>query len=163
MEEEVIMQDQDVTVLAPKKAIVKGHLVIIPNKTSLIMELVENRIISKMFQVANKLSSILFDNLQCKGTNILIQNGVPAGQTNNTFSINVIPRFENDGLKLEWQPKQSNESELNNTLQKFEGLDKEEVDKKIIQDKKKKIQLKKENEIKGDKNNYLIKSLDRLP
>ncbi len=39
-------------------------------------------------------------------------NGVPAGQTVAHFIIHVIPRLENDGVNLQWRPKQLTEEEM---------------------------------------------------
>src|SRR3989344_8594247 len=65
-----------------------------------------------MFQVSNKISSAVFETLQAQGTNIFVANGIPAGQTVAHFMVNVIPRFEKDGINLQWQPKQLDEEEM---------------------------------------------------
>lgn len=164
MEQEIILQDNDISVLAPKKAVVKGHLVIIPNQEMVILEQIPEELIAKMFQVANKLSSVLFDNLGCQGTNIIIQNGVPAGQINNVFSINIIPRFENDGLNLEWEPKKASEEELESSLKKLSSSEEEERQKKVVHENKSKAEKPKDdNVIKAEKDNYLTRSIERLP
>jgi len=164
MEQMTIMKDEDITVIAPTKAITKGHLVVIPNKEYLIMEQVPEAVLAKMFQIANRLSSILFDSLGSQGTNFLIQNGTAAGQVSKVFSISVIPRFENDGVSLEWTPSQADEASLKAVQDRFSAIDEEEQDKKRIAEQKKQIEGKKDEEvIDSDKENYIVKSLDRLP
>ena len=77
-----------------------------------IIEQVPDSESGKMFQVSNKISTAIFEALGAQGTNIFVANGIPAGQTVARFMINVIPRKENDGISLQWQPKQLSEEEM---------------------------------------------------
>lgn len=169
MEEITIMKDEDITVIAPTRAIVKGQLTVIPNKEYLIVEQIPQNVFSKMFQIANRLSSILFDTLGCQGTNIIIQNGTAAGQISKVSSLSILPRYENDGLGLEWTPTPANEENLKISLERFKSIDEEELDIKLLQDQKNKIEATKKEEIINNnsddesKENYFLKSMDRLP
>lgn len=163
MNNELIIEDKEVSVIAPKRAFAPGHLVVIPKSNEIILEQVNDESIKKIFQVANKLSSVLFDALGCEGTNILIQNGIPAGQINEVFSVSIIPRKDGDELKLDWEPKQASQEELEASMKRFKAFVEEEAQKKMIEEKKKVIEQKKEEVIKPDSENYLIKSIIRQP
>lgn len=89
-----------------------GHCFIIPKQHYPIMEQVPDIEIAKIFNVANKISSAIFENLEVQGTNIFVTNGIPAGQTVAHFMVNVVPRTENDGINLQWEPKQLSEEEM---------------------------------------------------
>jgi len=89
-----------------------GHCFVLPKNHYPILEQVPDPEIAKLFQVANKISSAIFENLGVQGTNIFAANGVPAGQTVAHFMLHVIPRVENDGVNLLWQPKQLTEEEM---------------------------------------------------
>ena len=89
-----------------------GHCFIFPKNHYPIMEQVPDAELAKLFQVSNKVSSAIFENLGAQGTNIFVSNGIPAGQTVAHFTINVIPRKENDGVNLQWAPKQLTEEEM---------------------------------------------------
>jgi len=89
-----------------------GHCFVLPKNHYPILEQVPDPEIAKLFQVANKISSAIFENLGVQGTNIFAANGVPAGQTVAHFMLHVIPRIENDGVNLQWQPKQLTEEEM---------------------------------------------------
>jgi len=89
-----------------------GHCFVLPKNHYPILEQVPDPEIAKLFQVANKISSAIFENLGVQGTNIFAANGVPAGQTVAHFMLHVIPRVENDGVNLQWQPKQLTEEEM---------------------------------------------------
>src|SRR3989338_7937476 len=89
-----------------------GHCFIMPKEHYPIIEQVPDKEIGKIFNVANKISSAVFETLQAQGTNIFVANGIPAGQTVAHFMVNVIPRFEKDGINLQWQPRQLDEEAL---------------------------------------------------
>lgn len=167
MSNEIIIQDEDVIILTPKRAIAKGHLIITTVNEYHILEEVPPLLISKMFQISNKLSSILFDSMKCHGTNILIQNGPSSGQINSRFCINIIPRYDKDDLKLDWNPTSIPPEKLQLAQTKFADVDEEEKEKKYIEEQKVKAEEKKKTKvIKSDedkkKRNYYIRSLEKV-
>lgn len=89
-----------------------GHCFVIPKNHYPIIEQVPDAELANLFTVANKISSAIFENLKVQGTNIFVANGIPAGQTVAHFMINVIPRKENDGINLQWKPKQLSQEEM---------------------------------------------------
>ncbi|MCH8067090.1 MAG: HIT family protein [Nanoarchaeota archaeon] len=89
-----------------------GHCFVIPKNHYPIIEQVPDQELANLFGVANKISSSIFENLKAQGTNIFVANGIPAGQTVAHFVINVIPRKENDGINLQWKPKQLTQEEM---------------------------------------------------
>jgi histidine triad (HIT) family protein len=164
-EQEILLRDDDVVVLTPMKSFVKGQVIVAPLEEYKIIEEVPPHLLAKMFQIANKFSSVLFDTLHCQGTSILVQNGVGAGQINKRFSINILPRYEGDGLGLEWTPKQAEAEKLDLAQARFNDVDAEEKEAKVMIDQKKKAEEKKESQvIKADdkKKNYLARTLDRV-
>jgi len=107
-----LYEDPDVAVMLHPKPATLGHLIIVPKQHYAIIETVPNTILGKAIIVANRFSMFLFEALEAKGTNMIIANGVPAGQSLAHFVINIIPRSENDGLDFQWTPKKSSEQEL---------------------------------------------------
>ena len=89
-----------------------GHCFVMPKNHYPIIEQVPDAELSHLFSVANRISSSLFESLKAPGTNIFVTNGIPAGQTVAHFTINVIPRKENDSVNLQWKPKQLTEEEM---------------------------------------------------
>jgi len=150
-----------------------GHIVIAPTQHHPIMEEVPDDIIGYMFQIANKLSTVLFESLQAAGTNIFVQNGVAAGQSKNHFSVNIIPRRENDNINLNWPPKQLTEDELTTALLKLEKY----TNNIVVDDRGgggsaptptkaapvEKIEPEVDEATGEEKENYLLKQLDRMP
>lgn len=89
-----------------------GHCFVIPKNHYPIIEQVPDSEIGSLFSLSNKISTAIFESLGAQGTNIFVANGIPAGQTVAHFMINVIPRQENDGINLQWQPRQLSEEEM---------------------------------------------------
>src|SRR3989339_1170670 len=89
-----------------------GHCFVMPKNHYPIIEQVPDAEIGRLFNISNRISSAIFESLGAQGTNIFVANGIPAGQTVAHFTINVIPRRENDGINLQWQPKQLSEEEM---------------------------------------------------
>lgn len=90
----------------------QGHALVIPKTHYPIFEEVPDNILERCFLVANKISVAVFETLGAHGTNILVNNGPTANQTQPHFMINVIPRYENDGINFDWEMKQADSKEL---------------------------------------------------
>ena len=157
----VYEDDKVLAILSPMPASM-GHIIVFPKEHVPILENVKDSIVAHMFIIANKLSIAVFDSIGAHGTNIIIQNGIAAGQKVAHVCMHIIARRENDGLNLMWQPKSLSEEQMStvelqlkeaaNAIGEFEKEEKIPVDL----DKKKEIK-----EIKGD--NYLIRQLKRIP
>ena len=110
-----------------------------------------------MFKVANKIAVVCFETLGIQGTNILINNGIAAGQKTGHASINIIPRIDNDGLNLQWTTITAQDEELTTvqlTLKQALETPKEEV---------KEVPMEEPEEEIPEEENYQLKQLDRIP
>lgn len=144
-----------------------GHCFVIPKEHYPILEQVPDNVIGNLFIAANKISSAIFEALKVQGTNIFLRNGIPAGQTVAHFMINVIPRQENDGVNLQWKPKQLSEEELSTVELKL----KEEIKNtgvsavKVIQQTEAapKETVSESEPIVDDEDDYVMKQIRRIP
>ncbi len=164
--EEKVYEDDKVVAVLTKNPANFGHILIIPKEHYTIIEQVPDHEMAHIGVVTNKLSIALFESLKIQGTNVFIQNGITAGQIVPHFVVHIIPRIENDGINLDWQPRQLSEEEMSTVeLLLHEQADRigefeEEKPKPLELDKGKEI----DEEIKSDdEENYLIKQLDRIP
>jgi histidine triad (HIT) family protein len=107
-----IYEDEDCFSILHESPAIAGHALVIPKKHVPIIEELDDKTVEHLFIVANKVSSALFDSTGAHGTNILINNGIDAGQELPHIVIQVLPRQEKDGLNLEWQPKKASDAEL---------------------------------------------------
>lgn len=155
-----------VAVLHPTPA-AKGHILVFTKKHYPIVEQIPDYELGDLFKKVNKLSVASFEGVKAAGSNIIIQNGVAAGQRTPHICVNIIPRVDNDGLNFLWQPKQLTEEEMSTIelkvkeeTEKIGGFEKEQKREPVkIEEKREKIAEKEGDE----EENYLIKQLGRIP
>ena len=156
-----VFEDEKALAILSPHPCCAGHILLMPKEHYSIIEQVPDYLIAHLSKIVNKISIAVFEILQAKGTNVLIQNGVAAGQKTNHFMIHIIPRKENDGFNFQWQPKQLNEEQMS-TIE----LNLKEVTKGIGEFEKeenKPVKLDSEIEKINKEDNYLIKQLNRIP
>jgi histidine triad (HIT) family protein len=95
----------------------KGHILLFPKEHASILSQVEENTLKKMFSVANKLATAVFEAAKAQGTNIVVANGPVAGQTAPHVIVNIIPRFEGDKIAIGWQGAKADEKELEQLAQ----------------------------------------------
>jgi histidine triad (HIT) family protein len=163
--EGLLFEDSDVAALLAPAPASAGHIVVAPKQHSVLLTQVPDWITGKLFTLANKLSISLFEGLGVHGTNLLIPMGEPAGQTSPHVGVHVVPRTENDGINLLWQPRQLSEEEmsavelkLKDEVKSVGSFQKEPPKPKTEPPKAKKVELK-----MSEEENHLIRSLKRIP
>lgn len=77
-----------------------GHILLMTKEHYMIMPQVPDEELGHVFIAAKHLSNSLLRSLDAKGTNIIVANGVAAGQRAQHFMVHVIPRKENDGINF---------------------------------------------------------------
>ncbi len=110
--EKKIYEDDKVIAFLEEKPMSLGHVVVTTKQHFPIMEQVPDFLIDHLFKIVNKLGTAVFESLGALGTNILVNNGVPAGQEHPHFLVNIIPRRQNDNVDFRFTPKQLNEEEM---------------------------------------------------
>jgi len=161
---EILYEDEEVVVAIKDLSITPGQITVFPKQHFTILEGVPENILEKCSLIANKIGIAVFESLGSQGTNIMIQNGLGAGQKVPHFAIEVVPRVENDGINLTWEAKQLPEDEMETAFMTLEqgmkdldSVEEKEVERKDEKGKDKKIAKE------DDKDNYLLKSLRRIP
>lgn len=159
----LLFEDEHLAILLAPKPSVAGHIWLIPKQHAAILEQIPDFVMGKLFDKANKVSIAVFETLGAEGTNILVNNGVAAGQKDNHCVVHVLPRRDKDGLNFQWQPKQLSEEEMSTIELKL----KDEAKKIGVfeKEKPKPKELPKPEEMKKaeDEVNYMLKQLERLP
>ncbi len=96
-----------------------GHVLLLPKEHYSIMPQLSEEEIAHLFMVAKTISNATLRSLGVQGTNIIVQNGVAAGQKAQHFMIHIIPRKENDGLNFELPQKEIPENQLEEIRKKL--------------------------------------------
>jgi len=97
----------------------KGHIIVFPRKHYQFLFTIPDNEVARLFQVANKLSKVVFEIVGAQGTNIFAANGQAAGQNAPHVLVHVIPRFENDNIGLAWNPKKIEDKEMEEIFAKL--------------------------------------------
>ncbi len=159
---EKLLEDDKAAVVPSRNPASRGHALVIPKEHFTIMEQIPDFLAGHLFSIANRVSTSMFEMLRVHGTNIIIENGIAAGQKIAHFSINVIPRSENDGIGFIWQPMQVSDEELSGI-----ELQLKEHTKNIgvFQKEEKKVMEVNDREelMPADDEDYLLRQLRRLP
>lgn len=161
-----VYEDKDIlAILHPTPAGV-GHILLMPKEHTAIFEQVPEFVTGRLFQVANKLSSVVFEALQMEGTNIIINNGISAGQKWPHFTINLIPRKTGDNLNFQWNVKQFNDDDMSTSELKLKNETKRITEPEIAEEEVAPLPVieRKVEKMPGDEeDNYMIRQLRRLP
>lgn len=122
--ENLVYENDNIIIMLAENPSISGHLQIFTKRHVTIMEQLSQEESDYIIGAANKVSIILFEALKVHGTNIVVQNGIPAGQTTPHFSVHIIPRRTDDGLSLDWDMKQASNESLD-SIQRLisEGID----------------------------------------
>ena len=90
----------------------KGHALIVPKEHyANLYELPEDTAADVM-RLAKKMAALMKEKMHCGGLNLVQNNGELAGQTIHHFHMHVIPRYEDDGQKIGWNPGEPTQEEL---------------------------------------------------
>ena len=89
-----------------------GHILLLPKEHYTILPQVPEEELIHLFVIAKTLSNAALRGMQVHGTNIVVANGIAAGQKAQHFMIHIIPRKEEDGINFELPQKEIPEKEL---------------------------------------------------
>lgn len=107
-----VYEDDEFRVILDLGPATEGHALVLPKEHfSNLYELPEDWC-SRAFTLAKKVAGQITEKLGCDGFNIVQNNGEAAGQTVPHFHIHLIPRYENDGQKIGWEPQSPSAEEL---------------------------------------------------
>jgi histidine triad (HIT) family protein len=90
----------------------KGHALVIPKKEQETLVDTDDNILQHLILIAKKVAKKQIEVLGCQGYNILINNKPASGQEVPHLHIHVIPRYENDGHKFNFNHKSYQDNEM---------------------------------------------------
>ena len=105
-------EDSHFTVILDVNPATKGHCLIIPKEHFDNIYDLDGETAGKLFALATCIARAMRDALKCDGLNLVQNNGEIAGQTVNHFHLHLIPRYEGDGLNLNWPQQEISAEQL---------------------------------------------------
>ena len=148
-----VYEDEKVVALLDINPANPGHILLLTKEHYSIMPQVPDEEVAHLFMVAKSLSNSMLRGIDAQGTNIIVANGVAAGQRAQHFMAHIIPRKENDGINFVLPQKTMEQQELeavgNKLIAALGGAEEEKPQFKIPETKKKEEAKK---EPKGDIN-----------
>ena len=90
----------------------RGHLLVVPREHSRDLLEIGGEDLAACAATAQRMAALVQAKLGADGANLLNACGSPAWQTVFHFHVHVIPRYEDDPLRLPWVPGPGDEDEI---------------------------------------------------
>ena len=107
-----IYEDDKFNVILDNGPATKGHALILPKEHADDLFELPDETAAEAFKLAKKLGKHIMETLGADGLNVVQNNGEAAGQTVRHFHLHLIPRYNNDGQKIQWVPTSPSSEEL---------------------------------------------------
>ena len=107
-----VYEDNDVIAFLDIAPATRGHTLVVPKEHFIDMANAPKDVIDKAFEVAQLIAQAEISQLGASGVNVISNIGESAGQSIRHFHIHVIPRYDNDGLKLAFPPHRLEDKEM---------------------------------------------------
>ncbi len=98
-----------------------GHALVVPRKHSEDLLEIEADDLTATLLAAQRLSRRMKEVLEADGINLVNSCGAAAWQRVFHFHIHVVPRYEDDPLKLPWVPKQGDQDQIAEIAHRLRG------------------------------------------
>ena len=99
-----LYEDDDFRVILDIEPASKGHALILPKEHYANLYELDDELAAKALVLAKKMITKMTEIVGCDGYNVLQNNGPAAGQTVFHFHMHLIPRWNNDGVGVTWNP-----------------------------------------------------------
>ena len=109
---EVVQADDTAIAFLDISPATRGHTLVIPRKHSKDLTEIDGEDLAHVVKMAQAIAKRMPGALGCDGVNLLNSCGAAAWQTVFHFHLHVIPRYDDDPLKLPWIPSPPSTEEL---------------------------------------------------
>ncbi len=141
-----IFEDKDLIAILDIMPASKGHVIVMPKQHVKFIQELSNDVLSKLNNFVKLLSPVLVDVMKAKGLSIYIPQGVLAGQNVDHFSINLIPRYEDDKIAMGWERKKQSNKYLEKVAEEIRKVAATKVVKNLEEEKEKLLKHEKVKE-----------------
>lgn len=107
-----IYEDDNVLAFLDVQPVNKGHVLVVPKTHVSKLEELSSETLTQVMEVVQKVGRSIKQGLSAEGYNVNLNNDAVAGQIIPHVHFHVIPRYEEDGLKLWSQGRYENDKEI---------------------------------------------------
>lgn len=107
-----VYEDENVLAILDINPANPGHVLLMTKEHYSIMPQIPEDEVAHVFMVAKSLSNSMLRSIDAQGTNIIVANGIAAGQRAQHFMAHVIPRKEKDGIEFALPQKPMEQQEI---------------------------------------------------
>ena len=118
---EIVQEDERTVAFMDINPWTRGHALVIPRAHSADLLEIPDEDLAHTTAAAKRLAARMKAALGCDGVNLLNSCGQAAWQTVFHFHVHVIPRYEDDPLKLPGSPREPEDGELSELGEKLRG------------------------------------------
>ncbi len=108
----IVYEDEDSIAFLDIFPSAKGHTLVIPKKHYENIQAIPDKDFGKMMVAVKKTANAVMKAMASNGVNLVLNNGKAAGQLIMHLHFHIVPRFDNDGLKLSFLNKKAEKEEL---------------------------------------------------
>ncbi|MBE5934872.1 MAG: HIT family protein [Lachnospiraceae bacterium] len=117
-----VYEDNDFRAIMDIAPASRGHIIILPKTHATDIFDLDEVIASKIYVVAKKLAKAVKEVTGCDGVNVLQNNGEAAGQTVFHLHMHVIPRWNDDNIKILWEQTEVEKDVLKELAEDIKGI-----------------------------------------
>jgi histidine triad (HIT) family protein len=115
----IVAEDERTVAFMDISPATDGHLLVIPRTHSEDVLVIDDADLDATMHAARAMARRVKDRLGADGVNLLNSCGRTAWQTVFHFHVHVIPRYDDDPLKLPWVPEQGDMDAIKRTAEKL--------------------------------------------
>jgi len=100
----IIYQDKNLLAIMDRYPSTRGHILILPKRHVADIYGLNAEEAAAIIPLAQRISAKMRDALGMEGLNLIQNNGKVAGQVIDHFHLHLLPRYENDGVRISANP-----------------------------------------------------------
>jgi histidine triad (HIT) family protein len=108
----IVAQDERTIAFMDINPATRGHALVVPRAHARDVHAIDTEDLKAVAATAQRLAAKALERLGADGVNLLNSNGAAAWQTVFHFHMHVIPRYEDDPLRLPWIPAPGDTDEI---------------------------------------------------
>jgi histidine triad (HIT) family protein len=108
----IVAEDERTIAFMDINPATRGHALVVPRAHARDVHAIDTEDLKAVVAAAQQLAAKALERLGADGVNLLNSNGAAAWQTVFHFHMHVIPRYEDDPLRLPWIPSPGDTDEI---------------------------------------------------